>query len=141
MVNKNYFKFDCKSFFKFWKTIYYFENRKLFYEIKLFVLTRTFDIRLSESSNCRSSESNRRQSPAISGCRRKQDFDYGLKLIGSCQNGRIRRSPVGIRPFWPDPAKPTPRNLVEATERCIFAFVIFSYELNAENYFRENYFF
>jgi hypothetical protein len=57
MVNENYFQFDRKSFFNFRK------NRKSFFEIKLFVLARTFDIRLSEFSNCRLSESSRRQSP------------------------------------------------------------------------------
>jgi hypothetical protein len=63
IVNENHFQFDRKSFFNFGKTIYGFS------EIKLFVLTRMFDIRLSEFSNCRSSESNRRRRPTTSGRR------------------------------------------------------------------------
>jgi hypothetical protein len=37
MVNENYFQFDRKRLFNF-------QNHKSFSEIKLFVLTRTFDI-------------------------------------------------------------------------------------------------
>jgi hypothetical protein len=44
MVNENHFRFDRKSFFNFWKTIYGFKNRKSFFEIILFVLSCTFDI-------------------------------------------------------------------------------------------------
>jgi len=67
MVNENHFRFDRKSFFNFWKTIYGFKNRKSFSEIKLFVRACTFDIRLPESGNNRSSESWWHQNPAISG--------------------------------------------------------------------------
>jgi hypothetical protein len=67
MVNENYFRFDRKSFFNFWKTIYDFKNRKSFFEIKLFVLARTFDIRLSESGNGWSSEFRRCWNPATAG--------------------------------------------------------------------------
>lgn len=42
MVNGNHLQFDRKIFFNFWKTIYDFENRKLFFEFKLFTLTRMF---------------------------------------------------------------------------------------------------
>jgi len=64
MVNENHFRFDRKTFFNFWKTIYCFKNRKSFSEIKLFVLARTFDIQLPESGNGRSSESMRHRNPA-----------------------------------------------------------------------------
>jgi hypothetical protein len=47
--------------------IYDFKNRKSFSKIKLFVLTRTFDIQWSESGNGRSSESRRHRNPATSG--------------------------------------------------------------------------
>jgi hypothetical protein len=69
MVNENHFQFDGKNFFNFWKTIYSFKNRKSFYEIKLFIFARTFDIRLPESGNDWSLESRRRRNPAISGHR------------------------------------------------------------------------
>jgi hypothetical protein len=59
MVNENHFRFDRNSFFNFWKTIYDFQNRKSFFEIKLFIFPRTFDIRFSESGNDQSSKSNR----------------------------------------------------------------------------------
>jgi hypothetical protein len=42
MVNGNNFQYDCKSLFNFWKTIYDFENYKLFYGFKLFILARMF---------------------------------------------------------------------------------------------------
>jgi hypothetical protein len=42
MVNRNHFQFDHKSFFNFWNTIYGFENRKSFFEFKLFILAGTF---------------------------------------------------------------------------------------------------
>jgi hypothetical protein len=42
IVNKNNFQFDRKSLFNFWKTIYSFQNRKLFSKFKLFILARTF---------------------------------------------------------------------------------------------------
>jgi hypothetical protein len=48
IVNENHFRFDFKTYFNFWKTIYGFKNRKSFFEIKLFVIARTFDIRLPE---------------------------------------------------------------------------------------------
>jgi hypothetical protein len=47
--------------------IYDFKNRKSFFEIKLFILARTFDNRLPESSNSRSSESKWHRNPATSG--------------------------------------------------------------------------
>jgi len=53
MVSENHFRFDHKTFFIFWKTIYGFKNRESFSEINLFFLARTFDIRLSESDNGR----------------------------------------------------------------------------------------
>jgi hypothetical protein len=40
MVNENHFRFDRKSFFNFWKTIYSYKNCKSFFEIKLFVFTQ-----------------------------------------------------------------------------------------------------
>jgi hypothetical protein len=67
MVSENHFRFDRKNFFNFWKTIYGFKNCKSFSEIILFVFSRTFDIRLSESGNSRSSESKRHRNPATSG--------------------------------------------------------------------------
>jgi hypothetical protein len=45
MVNENHFSFDhkSKSLFNFWKVIYGFKNRKLFFGFKLFInLARTF---------------------------------------------------------------------------------------------------
>jgi hypothetical protein len=57
MVNENHFRFDRKTFFNFWKTIYCFKNRKSLFEIKLFVLASTFDIRLPKSGNGWLSES------------------------------------------------------------------------------------
>jgi hypothetical protein len=42
MVNRNYFQFNSKNFFYFWKTIYGFENRKSFFGFKLFIFIRTF---------------------------------------------------------------------------------------------------
>lgn len=42
MVNENHFQFDRKSLFDFWKTIYSFENHKLFSGFKFLILARTF---------------------------------------------------------------------------------------------------
>jgi hypothetical protein len=115
MVNENYFRFDRKNLFNFWKTIYGFKNRKSFSEIKLFILVRTFDIRLSKSGNGRSLESKRRRNPATSGYQSTaggsdsdQNWpksDHGQKPAGSGQNGqnpsgsdRIRRNSAEIRP-------------------------------------------
>jgi len=65
MANENHFQFDRKSFFNFLKTIYGFKNYKSFFEIKLFVFARTFDIRLSETGKGSSLESgHRRRIPA-----------------------------------------------------------------------------
>jgi hypothetical protein len=69
MVNENHFRFDRKTFFNFWKTIYGFKNRKLISKVKLFVLVRTFDIRLPEFGNGWSSESRRHWNSATSGHR------------------------------------------------------------------------
>jgi hypothetical protein len=70
MVNENHFRFDRKTFFNIWKTIYGFKKRKSFSKIKLFVLPRTFYIRLLESGNGRSSESKRHRNLATSGHRK-----------------------------------------------------------------------
>jgi hypothetical protein len=64
MVNKNHFQFDYKSFFNFLKTIYGFKNRKWFSEIELFILVRTFDIRLTKLGHGRLSKSKQRRMPA-----------------------------------------------------------------------------
>jgi hypothetical protein len=86
MVNENHFWFDRKSFFNFWKLIYGFKNRKLFSEIILFVIARSFDIWLLKSDNSRSSEIRRHGNPASSrhrnnaGCRMPVDqilAEYG----------------------------------------------------------------
>jgi hypothetical protein len=183
MINENHFWFDHKTFFNFWKTIYGFKNHKSFSEIKLFVLAHTFDIRLPEFGNGRSSESSDigiRQHPAarilltpesddiwppsldvdeLDSGRIWSEFSHGQKSIGSGQNGRnptgsgqndrilakmtgIRRILVGIRQFWPDPAKRARRNPTTATEHCLISatvtfshFVIFSCEPNAKKYF------
>jgi hypothetical protein len=98
MVNENHFQFDRITFFNFWKTIYGFKNRKSFFEIKLFIFTRTFDTRLPKPGNGQSSESGwhwnpanirppeycRRGNPATSDHRRQN----GQKPVGSGQNGR-----------------------------------------------------
>jgi len=68
MVKENHFRFDHKIFFNFLKIIYGFKNRKSFFEIKLFVLAYTFNIRLLESSNDQSSESGNIRPPE--NCRR-----------------------------------------------------------------------
>jgi hypothetical protein len=93
MVNENHFRFDRKTFFNFWKTIYGFKNRKSFFEIKLFVLTCMFDMRLLESSNGQSSESGniqppkycRRRNPATSGhgCRRPAETGWNPATVRS----------------------------------------------------------
>jgi hypothetical protein len=101
MVNENHFQFDRKSFFIFWKTIYGFKSCTLFSEIKFFVIACTFDIRLLEFNNCRSSESSRRrvwQHPAtVAGCRQIRfrpklagilpDSGHGQNLVEYGQNG------------------------------------------------------
>jgi hypothetical protein len=71
MVNENHFRFDRKTFFNFWKTIYGFKNRKSFSEIKLFILTSTFDIQMPEFDNGQSSEYYRRWNSATSDHRRR----------------------------------------------------------------------
>jgi hypothetical protein len=95
MANENHFRFDCKCLFNFWKTIYGFKNRKSFFEIKLFVLARTFDIRLFEFGNGRSSESRLGLNPATSSHRnpagaeiRPSSPDAGQNWLesGHCQN-------------------------------------------------------
>jgi hypothetical protein len=42
IVIENDFQFDRKNLFNFWKTIYGFQNRKLFSGFKLFILACTF---------------------------------------------------------------------------------------------------
>jgi hypothetical protein len=76
MVNENHFRFDRKTFFKFWKTIYGFKNRKSFSEIKRFILTSTFDIQLPEFDNGQSSESRRHRNLATSGRRNPATSDH-----------------------------------------------------------------
>jgi len=50
MINGNNFQFYHKSLSNFWKTIYGFQNRKSFFEFKLFILIRTFvEIRYSRA--------------------------------------------------------------------------------------------
>jgi hypothetical protein len=116
MVNENHFRFDRKSFFNFWKTIYGFKNCKSFPKLN----SSSFYARLM--SDCRN--------PATSGHRRQMSMDQipamvrsrsdlakmaGIRpdLTGFGQNGwdsatdptgsdRIRRSPVGIRLRRPD---------------------------------------
>jgi hypothetical protein len=125
MVNENYFRFDRKSFFNFWKTIYGFKNHKSYSEIKLLVLARMFDIRLPKSSNRilkLNSGDDGRKSPNASGPNSGRNWsksghgqtlaesgengrDSATDPIGSVRNGRdparsvrIWRSPAGIRP-------------------------------------------
>jgi hypothetical protein len=91
MVNENHFWFDRKTFFNFWKTIYGFKNCKSFFEIKLFVLTRTFDIRLLESDNCWSSKSKRHQNLATFS--RRNTADAGIRrhpaTVARCRRTRF----------------------------------------------------
>jgi hypothetical protein len=139
MVNENHFRFDRKNFFNFWKTIYGFKNRKSFSEIKLFIIVRTFDIRLLESGNGRSLESKRRRNPTTSGYRSTAGgsdsdrnwpkSDHSQKPARSGQNGRnpsgsdrIRRSSAEIRP-----------NILVTVAFSLF--VIFSCEPNARKSF------
>jgi hypothetical protein len=92
MVNENHFRFDRKTFFNFWKTIYGFKNRKSFSKIKLFALARMFDIRLPESGNSRSSESKRHRNLATSG--HKNIVDTGIRqhpaTVAGCWRTRFR---------------------------------------------------
>jgi hypothetical protein len=146
MVNENYFRFDRKAFFNFWKKIYGFKNRKSFSEIKLFILARTFDIRLPESGNGWSSESRctgirplkycQRQNPATSGHRHRMLADQisaeigrNLATVRSGPNlakmARIRLDLTrsgGVRPefgyFSRNPAKHARRNPATVTGRC-----------------------
>jgi hypothetical protein len=97
MVNENHFRFDHKTFFNFWKTIYSFKNRKSFSEIKLSVLAHMFNIQLLESGNGRSSESRRHRNPATSGHRRQMPADQIPAESG--------RNPAMVKSFgqiWPD---------------------------------------
>jgi len=97
MVNENYFWFDRKNFFNFWKTIYGFKNCKSFSEIILFVFSRTFDIRLSEFGNSRLSQSRRHRNPATSGFR--NNVGPGIRPSEYCR----RRNPAtsGHRRWMP----------------------------------------
>jgi len=80
--------------------------------MKLFVLTRMFDIRSSEFNNCRSSESNWRRSPTTSGCRYPAGTEIrppadqipaGI-LLDSGQAGRLWPKRLGSNRIWTDPA-------------------------------------
>jgi hypothetical protein len=161
MVNENHFRFDGKTFFNFGKMIYGFKNRKSFSEIELFVLARTFEIRLPESCIGRSSESRGHRNLAM--VRSRPDL---AKMAGSDRiwmepagfgwnrpliRPRVRpilAKMVGIRPvltgfggiwqFWPNSAKHARRNLATTTGRCQILktvtfshFIIFSCEPNA----------
>jgi hypothetical protein len=74
MVNENYFRFDPKSFF----------------EIKLFVFAHTFDIRVLESGNDRSSES--------SGTEVRLHPTAGIRQ-NPATFARCQRKLAGIRPW------------------------------------------
>jgi hypothetical protein len=95
--DENHFRFDHKTLFNFWKTIYGFKNCKSFFEIKLFVLAHTFYIRLLKSSNSRLSESRRHRNPAISS-HRNPDAD-------GPDSGRI----WWIWPKWPGSGRIWPK--------------------------------
>jgi hypothetical protein len=134
MVNENHFRFDRKSFFNFWKTIYSFKNRKSFFEIKLFVLALTFDIRLSESGNGWSSKFRPGQNPASSGHRNtvvagirppspdtvKPDSGQNWPESGHDQNpagsGQNGRNPAGSSQTCSSELLP------DSGDSCIFAF-------------------
>jgi hypothetical protein len=148
MVNENHFRFDRKSFFNFWKTIYGFKNRKSFFEIKLLVLAHMFHIRLPESSNGQSSESRRRRNSITFGHRHRMSADQISAKIGR-NLAMVKNKPdlAGIQQFWPDPAKYAQQNPATATGRCRISttvafspFVIFSCIPNARKYFRKNHF-
>jgi len=102
MVNENHFRFDRKTFFNFWKTIYGFKNCKSFSEIRLFVLAHTVDIRLPESSNGRSSEPRQHWNSATSG--HQNTADAGIRRhpasVAGCRRTRIRPWSEAGR-IWP----------------------------------------
>jgi len=112
MVNENHFRFDHKSFFNFWKTIYGFKNRKSFFKIILFIVAHTFDIRLPESGNSWSSESRRHWNSATSGYQNNvgAEIRRHLSTIARCRRTRFWQNLAGIRPWleagriWPNPA-------------------------------------
>jgi hypothetical protein len=134
MVNENHFRFDRKTFFNFWKTIYGFK----FFEIKFFVLACTFDIRkwllvgiqaAPESGNIQPPKNCRIwMDPAGSGQNGRDPEESG-------NFGRIRPNVfAGIRQHRP--------NVAGFRRQLHFLlFVIFSCEPNARKYFRENYYF
>jgi hypothetical protein len=95
MVNGNHFQFDRKNFFNFWKMIYGFENCKSFFEIKLFILVRTFDIQLPNSGNSRLSES-RKQHPATVAEADIPDSGWNPAMVRSLPD---LAQMAGIRPF------------------------------------------
>jgi hypothetical protein len=152
MVNENHFRFDRKTFFNFWKTIYNFKNRKSFSKIKLFVLAYTFDIRLPESGQIWPDPA---IDPTESGQNGRDPAGFGwirpLIQPDLTKMARIWQDLTGsggVRQFWPDPAKRACRNPTTATGRCripttvaFSPFVIFLWEPNAGKYFREFFFF
>jgi hypothetical protein len=144
MVNENHFRFDRKTFFNFWKTIYGFQNRKSFSEIKLFILTSTFDIQMPEFDNGQSSEYYWRWNSATSDHRRRMPEDQIPAGFGWIQPlirpdlakmAEIRpdlAKMAGIRPDWtilirsgqtcsPESGNGD-RTLPDSGENCIFSF-------------------
>jgi hypothetical protein len=164
MVNENHFRFDRKIFFNFLKTIFLNRFQKLnssSLHARLISDCRNSAMvgrqnpsgtgirEHSATEKLPASESDRIwMNPAGSGQNGRDlagfgqnGWDPATDPAGAGQNGwdpagsdRNQRSPIGIRQFWPDPAKSARRN--QATTTVAFSpFVIFSYEPNAEKYF------
>lgn len=112
MVNENHFRFHRKTLFNFLKMIYSFKNRKLFSEIILFVLARTFGIRLSEFGNGRSSEFKRHRNLTTSSHRLRMSTDQ-IPVKTGRNPAMVRTRPdlakmAGIRPNLSKMAKIRP---------------------------------
>jgi len=107
MVNENHFRFDGKTFFNIEKMIYGFKNCKSFSEIELFVIARTFEIRLPKFGIGRSSESRRHRNPAtVAGIRPDLAKMAGSNRIwmepatGPTGFGQNGRNPAGSYRIW-----------------------------------------
>jgi hypothetical protein len=168
MVNENHFRFDRKSLFNFWKTIYgrfpklyssSFHARLIFDCQNPAIVGRrniggtgirqypaTGIIPAPESGHRNSAGAGIQRHPAtVARCRRtrfRQNLaGYSAGIWPWLEAGRIW-------PKWPDPAKHARRNPATATGCCqipatiaFLLFIIFSCEPNTEKYFRKSNFF
>jgi hypothetical protein len=134
MVDENHFRFDRKTFFNFWKTIYGFKNCKSFSEIKLSILVRTFDIRLLETGNGRLSN------PDGTGIRQHP----ATRILPVPESGRICMDPATDHAGSDRDSKESgngDRTLPDSDDSCIFSFCNFFVRTKRRKIFSKKYFF